>query len=58
MNITKKEMTAAFVEWKKQYEENPDGFMNEEEKLEAGVELCAEYAMEFFVKLVKEARKV
>ena len=58
MNITKKEMTAAFAEWTKRVEENPEGFMSKEERLETGPELCAEYRMEFFVQLVKEARKV
>ena len=57
MNITKKEMKAAFAEWKKRVEENPEEFMSAEEQLEAGPEVCSELSMEFFVKLVKEARK-
>ena len=58
MNATKKEMKAAFAEWSKRYKENPDDFMSTEEKLEAGPEVCSELSMEFFVSLIKEARKV
>ena len=57
MNITKKEMTAAFAEWRRQAKENPEGFMSKEEQLEAGPEVCSERCMNFFIKLVKEARK-
>ncbi len=57
MNITKKEMKAAFAEWSKRVRKNPDDFMSVEERLEAGPEVCSKLSMEFFIKLVKEARK-
>ncbi len=57
MNITKKEMVAAFTEWAKQVEENPDNFMSTEELLGLSNEEAGEFRMEFFVKLVKNSRK-
>lgn len=57
MNITKKEMLSAFTEWAKRVRENPDDFLNAEEVRGLSNEEAGEGRMEFFMKLIKEARK-
>lgn len=57
MNITKKEMIAAFTEWRQRVVNSPEDFLSDEEKTELSFEEYGERSMEFFIKLVKEARK-
>jgi hypothetical protein len=57
MNITKKEMTAAFTKWREQVVNNPEDFISDEEKAELSFEKYGERSMKFFIKLVKETRK-
>jgi hypothetical protein len=57
MNITKKEMTAAFTEWRQQVVNTPEDFISDKEKAELSFEEYGERSMNFFIKLVKEARK-
>lgn len=57
MNITKKELAAAFAEWRQQVVNDPEDFLSNEEKAKLSFEEYGERCMNFFIKLVKEARK-
>jgi hypothetical protein len=57
MNITKKEMTAAFTEWRQRVVNDPEEFISDEEKAKLSFEEYGEQSMNFFIKLVKKARK-
>jgi len=57
MNITKKEIVAAFAEWRQRVVNNPEDFLSDKEKAKLSFEEYGEQCMDFFIKLVKEARK-
>lgn len=54
MRVTQEQMAAAFTEWERRYREEPEAFLDEQEKLSESPESYGEACAPYFTKILSE----